>query len=128
MSSYGLYILSILAYCLKYFNIQGHSPPQKGKLELTNFPFITSLTGVEPAHSPPEGDALSTELQGHMSIKILKHRITFIFKSKGVAFFICVSYNQVHHNKSNLFFRQNPVKSPYFFLNHTPKERSIYEL
>ena len=27
---------------------------------------VTSQRGVEPPHSPPEGDALSTELLGHI--------------------------------------------------------------
>ena len=32
---------------------------------------MVPLAGIEPAHSAPEADALSTELQGSMTIKII---------------------------------------------------------
>ena len=64
-------------------------------------PVLQRLNGVEPSHMPPEGIALSTELQTHSglfkkSLRLLLNDLNYpstnLFKSKALCFWICFSF------------------------------------
>ncbi len=66
--------------CQKKFSPEAENPGKYDNLQVFhNFPgFFKRLSGVEPPHMPPEGIALSTELQTHSGL--LRERDRFPLK------------------------------------------------